>query len=84
MHSRLRHVPRPSHAAIHIAGLFAVADTRNINHRVYPKAILKREVNRFEKERIKSRTALGELDHPNYASRYFRSLNLPNITHQVL
>lgn len=29
-------------------------------------------------------TALGELNHPSYFSSYFRSLNLPNVSHQVL
>lgn len=45
--------------------------------------ILKREVNRFEEQHILRGTALGELDHPNYASRYFKCLNLPNASHQV-
>mmetsp|Transcript_4234 Transcript_4234/g.7543 ORF Transcript_4234/g.7543 Transcript_4234/m.7543 type:complete len:542 (-) Transcript_4234:507-2132(-) len=45
---------------------------------------LQREVSRFEQQHIKQGTALGELDHPNYASRYFKCLNLPNVSHQVL
>lgn len=45
--------------------------------------ILEREVSRFESEHIIPGTALGELDHPNYASKYFKCLNLPNISHQV-
>lgn len=45
--------------------------------------ILKREVAKFEVDHILKGTALGELDHPNYASRYFKCLNLPNISHQV-
>jgi len=67
----------------HDAGLFARADTKNINGRVYPKSILKREVRRFRQQHIKQGTALGELNHPSYYSNYFRSLNLPNISHQV-
>ncbi|KXZ48692.1 hypothetical protein GPECTOR_26g595 [Gonium pectorale] len=46
--------------------------------------ILEREVSRFEAEHILPGTALGELDHPNYASKYFKCLNLPNVSHQVL
>mmetsp|Transcript_32615 Transcript_32615/g.72047 ORF Transcript_32615/g.72047 Transcript_32615/m.72047 type:complete len:600 (+) Transcript_32615:290-2089(+) len=67
-----------------VHGIFARADTKNNNKRVYPKYILKREVAKYEKEHIQKGTALGELDHPNYASRYFKCLNLPNISHQVL
>ncbi|KAG1667579.1 hypothetical protein FOA52_014660 [Chlamydomonas sp. UWO 241] len=67
-----------------VHGIFARADTKNNNKRVYPKAVLKREVSKFEREHILPGTALGELDHPNYASRYFKCLNLPNISHQVL
>lgn len=97
------------------AGIFARADTKNNNKRVYPKvsacpcrlvlhlscrpahshepttcmllpnlqALLCREAAKFEQERIVSGTALGELDHPNYASRYFKCLNLANVSHQV-
>ena len=45
--------------------------------------ILKREVAKFEQQHILNGTALGELDHPNYASQYFKCLNLPNASHQV-
>jgi hypothetical protein len=67
-----------------LTGIFARANTKNNNKRIYPKSVLKREVARFEKEHIQQGTALGEVDHPNYASRYFRNLNLPNVSHQVL
>eukprot|EP00798_Chlamydomonas_sp_ICE-L_P028730 gene28730-31906_t len=65
-------------------GRLIVHDSRNNNKRVYPKHILKREVTKFKHEHILKGTALGELDHPNYSSRYFKSLNLPNTSHQVL
>lgn len=65
------------------AGLFARADTRNTNGRVYPRRLLRREVARFVRQHIAAGTALGELNHPSYSSRYFRVLNLPNISHQV-
>ncbi|GLC42706.1 hypothetical protein PLESTB_001129700 [Pleodorina starrii] len=69
---------------LYVHGIFARANTRNNNKRVYPKHILEREVSRFESEHILQGTALGELDHPNYASKYFKCLNLPNVSHQVL
>ncbi|GFR45687.1 hypothetical protein Agub_g7102 [Astrephomene gubernaculifera] len=69
---------------LYVHGIFARANTRNNNKRVYPKHILEREVARFIAEHIVPGTALGELDHPNYASKYFKCLNLPNVSHQVL
>lgn len=67
-----------------VSGLFARADVENNNKRLYPKGVLKREVARFRQNHVRAGTALGELDHPNYASRFFRCLNLPNVSHQVL
>jgi hypothetical protein len=66
------------------AGLFARADCQNTNGRVYPKSILQREVARFKQQHVQKGTALGELNHPSYFSSYFRHLNLPNVSHQVL
>lgn len=66
------------------AGLFARADSQNTNGRVYPKAILQREVASFKEQHVRQGTALGELNHPSYFSSYFRHLNLPNVSHQVL
>lgn len=71
----------PSRAA---AGLFARADCQNTNGRVYPKSILQREVARFKEQHVAKGIALGELNHPSYFSSYFRHLNLPNVSHQVL
>lgn len=67
-----------------VQGLFARADATNTNGRVYPGCILRREVARFRRRHLATGTALGELNHPSYHSAYFRSLNLPNISHQVL
>jgi hypothetical protein len=51
---------------------------------VYPKSILQREVARFKEQHVAKGSALGELNHPSYFSSYFRHLNLPNVSHQVL
>eukprot|EP00878_Enallax_costatus_P023761 GHUV01025302.1.p1 GENE.GHUV01025302.1~~GHUV01025302.1.p1 ORF type:complete len:234 (+),score=69.75 GHUV01025302.1:263-964(+) len=67
-----------------VHGLFARTDVKNTNGRIYPKSIMKREVTQFKRQHIKQGTALGELNHPSYYSSYFRSLNLPNVSHQVL
>lgn len=67
-----------------VHGIFSQYDKVNNNRRVYPRHILQREVRRFKHNYIRTGMALGELDHPHYKSRYFRCLNLANVSHQVL
>uniref|UniRef100_A0A7S1XAC1 Uncharacterized protein n=1 Tax=Tetraselmis chuii TaxID=63592 RepID=A0A7S1XAC1_9CHLO len=67
-----------------VGGLLHRANSVNNNRRMYPKSILKREVDRYQRTHIRHGTALGELDHPSYVSPTFRSLNLMNVSHQVL
>jgi hypothetical protein len=45
-------------------GILQKAETLNQNGRVYPKAILEREIRNYQKF-IKENRALGELDHPD-------------------
>jgi len=47
-----------------IEGIFMQAEKKNRNGRIYPKAILEREANKFRDNHILARTALGELNHP--------------------
>lgn len=51
-----------------LRGILQVAEQINANRRVYPKAILEREVERI-KEFIKDRRLTGELDHPEDSNR---------------
>ena len=51
---------------------------------MYPKHLLEREARTFHHNHVRMNRALGELDHPNPASPTFRSLNLNNVSHQVL
>lgn len=44
---------------------------------------MRREVSHYQHHHIRQGTALGELNHPSYYSSYFKSLNLPNVSHQV-
>jgi len=53
---------------LYIHGIFAQADVVNRNKRIYPLAILQKEVNRFVKESITTGQALGELNHPANAN----------------
>jgi hypothetical protein len=48
----------------YIIGVFASAEVKNANGRKYRKDILDREVNKFIDEKIKTKTAWGELLHP--------------------
>ena len=48
-----------------IRGVFLQSDIKNRNGRVYPREILVREVNRYNKEFINKNRAFGELGHPD-------------------
>jgi hypothetical protein len=54
----------PGQKSYFITGPFMQAEVKNKNGRVYPKNILEREVNRYVREQINERRALGELAHP--------------------
>lgn len=47
-----------------LKGILQKADTLNQNGRIYPRAVLEREVRNYQKF-IKERRAIGELDHPS-------------------
>jgi hypothetical protein len=51
---------------LYIEGVFMGAEKRNRNGRIYPRALIEREVNEYNKL-IDSNEALGELEHPDYA-----------------
>ena len=58
-------------------GILQKAETLNQNGRVYPKAILEREIRNYQKF-IKENRALGELDHPDSSV-----VELKNASHNV-
>jgi hypothetical protein len=47
-----------------LKGLFHLAETKNANGRIYPKSLLKREIDRIQ-ENINGRAITGEIDHPS-------------------
>lgn len=61
-----------------MTGILQKADTVNRNGRIYPYAILKREVDKYM-ELVESNTAGGELDHPDSAV-----VSLANVSHRVI
>jgi hypothetical protein len=48
---------------MYLTGIFASAETKNQNKRVYPKHILNREYEKIM-ENVKNKTCLGEMNHP--------------------
>jgi len=60
-----------------LTGKLQEADVQNGNGRVYPHAIMEREVGKY-KDVVKDRRALGELDHPDSSI-----INLVNVSHMV-
>lgn len=64
-----------------LKGLYAVSEQRNGNGRIYPYEALKKEIDRFDREMVKTGRALGALEHPetpeiNPAESAIRILNL--------
>ncbi len=62
-----------------IEGTFLVGDTVNRNNRMYKMDTLRREVDRYNEEYIKTNRALGELGHPDTPS-----LNLERVSHKIV
>lgn len=60
-----------------LKGIMQRADTLNQNGRIYPRAVLEREIRNYQKFVIESR-ATGELDHPDSSV-----VSLRNVSHMV-
>ena len=56
-----------------IEGIFMQGDIKNRNGRVYPSAVLEKEMNRYQKDFINTKRALGELGHPDGLCRKSQS-----------
>lgn len=53
---------------LYIEGIFLQADVVNRNKRLYPKRILETAIDRYIKEQVNTKQALGELNHPSRAN----------------
>lgn len=49
-----------------IEGIFAVAETKNGNDRIYPKQIMEAAVERYNNEFLIKKKSIGEIHHPDY------------------
>ena len=61
-----------------IRGIFLQSNVKNRNGRVYPKEILEKEVNRYNREFINKKRAFGELGHPDGPT-----VNLERVSHMI-
>ena len=62
-----------------VTGVLQRANAKNHNGRIYPKAILEREVQKYINTEIKENRVLGELDHPDSSV-----INLKNVSHNII
>jgi len=61
-----------------IEGIFMQSEIKNRNGRVYPKDVMKKEVNRYVKEFVEKDRAFGELGHPDGPT-----INLDKVSHMI-
>lgn len=61
-----------------IEGIFAMADSKNRNGRIYPKAIMENAVNKYVAEQVNTKRAVGELNHPEGPT-----VNLDKVSHLI-
>ena len=61
-----------------IEGPFMQADIKNRNGRIYPKEVMKKEVDRYVKEFVEKDRAFGELGHPEGPT-----INLDKVSHMI-
>ena len=64
---------------LYIEGTFLVGEQVNKNNRMYKMDTLRKEVNRYNEEFIKTNRALGELGHPDTPS-----INLERVSHKIV
>ena len=61
-----------------IQGIFAQTNKKNRNGRIYPREIMEQAVDKYDKEQIKTKRAVGELNHPEGPT-----VNLDKVSHMV-
>lgn len=64
---------------LYIEGVFLQSAIKNRNGRMYPEEVMDKEVARYIKESIQSKTAMGELGHPNGPQ-----INLDRVSHRIV
>lgn len=64
---------------LYIEGIFLQSSIKNRNGRMYPEHVMDKEVARYMKEAVETKTAMGELGHPNGPS-----INLDRVSHRIV
>jgi hypothetical protein len=62
-----------------LEGILMQGNLQNKNGRVYPTAILAKEVDRYNREFVQQKRALGELGHPSGPT-----INLERVSHMII
>ena len=63
---------------VFIEGVFMQSESKNRNGRVYPRKIMESAVNKYVTEQVKTRRAVGELNHPEGPT-----VNLDKVSHII-
>ena len=61
-----------------IEGVFAQADAKNRNGRIYPMPVMEKAVNKYVADQVKQGRAVGELNHPEGPT-----VNLDKVSHLI-
>ena len=61
-----------------IEGVFAQADTKNRNGRIYPRDVMEQAVAKYVDEQVSKDRAVGELNHPEGPT-----VNLDKVSHRI-
>lgn len=62
----------------YIEGIFAQAEQKNRNGRVYPKPVMEKAVGKYVTEQVSKGRAVGELNHPDGPT-----VNLDKVSHKI-
>ena len=61
-----------------IEGVFAQANAKNRNGRIYPMAVMEKAVGKYVREQVSKNRAVGELNHPDGPT-----VNLDKVSHRI-
>jgi len=61
-----------------LEGVFMQAEVKNRNGRIYRESVLKPAVDRYIEEQVKTKRAVGELNHPNGPT-----VNYEKVSHKI-
>jgi hypothetical protein len=61
-----------------IEGIFAMAESKNRNGRIYPQAVMEKAVKKYVDDQVSKNRAVGELNHPDGPT-----VNLDKVSHLI-